>query len=147
MSIDEAIAHGRAWVEAGWAWAPGQVAITWIDDMGMPPIIGVVTRVLDGTVVGFAHADDGVGRLSRIAPDMRDPGTRGHALDQVLASRGSECVYLLDTDTRVFGGWCAELRLWEGDLSIGDECFEADGETRAVAEARALLAARKAAPK
>jgi hypothetical protein len=81
MTHEQAIELGRAWVKAGWKWAPGQVAITWIDDVDMPPIVGVVTRVIDGLVVGFAHVDGGFGRLSRIAPDMRDPGTRGHALD------------------------------------------------------------------
>jgi hypothetical protein len=95
-TAEEAIAHGREWLAVGWVWEPGQACCL------------------------------GDGAAYTKAPDMRNPGTRGHALAQVREAWDNP---------RLFVEW------------VGDGWRVMGGTLGAVAttESEALLAARRAA--
>ena len=83
-TTEEAIAHGRRRLMAGWKWAPGQVIFVVLDDG--TALHGVVCAIYRGRPVHVAHYDGGsFSAIGEYVPDLRDPGTRGHALAQVIA--------------------------------------------------------------
>ena len=94
----EAIAHGRKWLAAGWAWKRGQIVLVTLRDQ-RAYAQGVVTSIGDdGEIEEILHFDGGFGVGWGVVPDLRDPGTRGHALDQVRAAWGDEG---MDTESEV----------------------------------------------
>lgn len=138
--IREAFERGREAVAIGWAWATGQRAL---DLLGPNKVAtGVIASLwnLPGEPghlqpLGFLRDDRrgcSVGvRKGIIVPDFRDPGTRGHLLDQVRKAYGcpNASVYFVET----LGEWCCELPMPNGP------------RFHRLTETGALLAARKAA--
>lgn len=145
MTLDDAIEHGRAWVAAGWTWAPGQVAISWVDGLERHACIGVVTAIThDGSIIGFAHIGGGHGPLPMMVPDLRDRGTLGHALGQVRDAWGDRHLHVVP--------WkCRRPVNPEFSHKVGFYLCRIGGAPLDCArvgysEAEALLAARRAAP-
>ena len=113
----EAIAHGREWLAVGWTWKRGQVAVT--PDGQLPVIVRVSVRG-----VPLACGLETAGGV----PDMRDPGTRGHALAQVREAWGDEGM-----------GTESDGMTWA--ITDGNLDHVAEGDT----ESETLLAALRAA--
>ena len=119
-TIEQWVEHGRKWVRAGWTWAPGQIAIaSWPNGDETEYEICIVPWG------GFKVLDN-------VVPDLRNPGTRGHALDQVREAWNRPSI---STKHHPVLGWIVK----DG----------ADDFLKSVAcdtEHEALLAAREAAP-
>lgn len=140
-TIEQWVEHGREWLAAGWTWAPGQVAI-------LPNLhTAVVSRVAEGRPMFTETLPVGNGELTYIeyygqptafdsdaVPDMRDAGTRGHALDQVRKAWGSPGMHP-----------ARDGQLWL-IRDCGGGLIEGPHGTAFFCEAEALLAARRAAP-
>lgn len=91
MDCEEAVEVGLAWVAAGWLWAPGQVVLYAKRSARARPT-AIVEEVIDGRpytykIPGWAR-DGARYLLNDFVPDLRDPGTRGHAREQMLKSLG-----------------------------------------------------------
>ena len=127
-TTEEAIAHGRQWLAAGWTWMPGQVILIVAGDGSA--VRTVVCALYDGRPVHVAHYGGGplLGARGVCAPDMRDPGTRGHALAQVRAAWGDEGM-----------GTESDGMTWA--ITDGNLDHVAEGDT----ESETLLAALRAA--
>jgi hypothetical protein len=126
-TIEQWVEHGRKWLHAGWEWEPGQIAIaSWPDGDEIEYEVCIVPwggyRVLDNVV-----------------PDMRDPGTRGHALDQVRKAWGDYALATGQVDDR----FPTRPRAW---LVTSAQQLYAPLGGYATSEHEALLAAREAAP-
>jgi hypothetical protein len=120
-TVEQWVEHGRAWLRAGWTWAPGQIAIE--------PIEGgdgdVHNIIVSWTVDPGADA----------VPDMRDPGTRGHALDQVRDACDDPTI---SVNAGRHGDWLVAARNHEFPKGFVLTWYSTEHE--------ALLAAREAAP-
>lgn len=123
MTREEAISIGRAWPE--WQWALGQALIDVDGDEGLViRIVGRRLRVAYGCYDALTWE-----QAWECVPDLRDPGTRGHALAQVRAAWGDEYAHTCGNEH----GW----------LVLGlDDSVLGEGPT----EVEALLDARRAAP-
>jgi len=138
MDVNQAIEHGRRWIAAGWKWAPGQVVI-WFDTDGE-----LCRRIVYGVGSnGLQLPTFGVGFPQNAVPDMRDDGTRGHALGQVREAWGSPGMYAAHDEPSL---------LRRGDPDPGEKLWRVRGlgsgklvDQRFASESEALLAARKAA--
>lgn len=124
-TIEQWVAHGRKWIVAGLQWRRG---MWWI---------GV--RKSDGHLsdkgMCYVDGDSGVNDAWEAVPDMRNPGTRGHALAQVRARLG--CPSLRCGHT---GGWGPDWNTWlvDNPPGRGHGCVLAGEGTT---EHEALLAA------
>ena len=132
----EAIAHGRQWLAAGWIWMPGQVILIVVGDGSA--VRTVVCALYDGRPVHVAHYGGGplLGARGVCAPDMRDPGTRGHDLYQVRAMPGVWALDINEEDVDNGDELPFRVRVWGGSNSS-----HSGGSLSEV-----LLAARMAAP-
>lgn len=123
MTLDEAIDHGRAWVDAGWTWAQCQAVLFISDD-------GVTEGWIGPHDTHRLRIDGPVWVGVEIVPDLRNRGTLGHALGQVRDAWG------MPLDIEEF------YTKFEVTLTDGDDARSFRGGSLA----SALLSARRAAP-
>jgi len=121
-TIEQWVEHGRAWRSLGWAPSSGSWGSILIGRRGDYTSKHGASLRQDGTVYSDYFVE--------WVPDMRDPGTRGHALALVREAWGDEFAQAIHDGS----GW----RL------VG--ALEYRGLYGFPSEAVALLAAREAAP-
>jgi len=139
-TTEQWVEHGRAWVRAGlWTWAPGQVAFA----LSLRGCFSIIITDVDGDGVAThgtgTHLHGVLGGLE-LVPDMRDPGTRGHALEQIWNDRTTSVQ--LSCESTHDGIYDASILVETDDDYFR---FGSPGVTRAEAIAPTLLAARRAA--
>ena len=138
-TIEQWVEHGRRWLAAGWTWKRGQIALAEDDDGRWR------TLVVTGVAANARPLCYGAPMPSGAVPDLRDPGTRGHAL--ALVRELWKC-----PDARAEhppDGWRIVGRLdWLNPprLSASAGHTYVLGIPGAPTEHEALLAAREAAP-
>ena len=125
-TTEQWVEHGRAWRALGWAPSSVSWAAILIGMRGDTCSAYSTSGLLrpDGTVYSDYFVE--------WVPDMRDPGTLGHALALVREVWGSSSISVR---------WCESMGEWccEDDVENGWRFWRAS-------EAEALLAAREAAP-
>ena len=125
-TVEQWVEHGREWLAAGWTWSAGQIAIaSWPEDDG--------SVEYERCIVPWG----GFRVLDNVVPDMRDAGTRGHALALVQVEWGENCTIDInhvdddgDAAVQVFVARAGEFLCYPCEPTIHE----------------ALLAARKSAP-